>query len=156
MTNKIYQFNIPGHSTRREWAVYVIVASNDIDKRKFLYVGKVGDNNSGCNPMISRIGNHFSYNKIHSQIRNKIGEITTDFDYQVHYTTFGQYDINTHQTGRLKINEVERRLNMFIQDNLNENIEFLNPLKKRKNKDGLLTNDEVLIIQNLAIKATKY
>jgi hypothetical protein len=55
---------------KREYVVYVVIEK---DKNNIkLYVGKTGDNREGCNPLISRCGNHFSYNKIHSQVRNKI------------------------------------------------------------------------------------
>jgi len=70
----VNRFTVPGHSTRREFAVYVVVARKPISDEFFIYVGKTGDNREGCNPVISRAGNHFSYNKIHSQVRNKIGE----------------------------------------------------------------------------------
>ena len=79
---KIGSFEISGHSTKRKWAVYMFIASPiNNNKLKKIYVGKVGDNRAGCNPVISRVGNHFSHNKIHSQIRNKIGD-TENYDYK--------------------------------------------------------------------------
>lgn len=78
----IFEFEIPGHTTRREWAVYVVIATSKNENEKIFYVGKVGNNRAGCNPIISRIGNHFSHNKIHSQIRNKIAK-TTEYNYRV-------------------------------------------------------------------------
>lgn len=72
MSNTIFQFEVPGFSTTQEWAVYIIVVKPLFSDEKFFYVGKVGDNRDGCNPIISRIGNHFSHNKIHSQMRNKL------------------------------------------------------------------------------------
>jgi hypothetical protein len=68
----VYRFTVPGHSTRRELAVYVVVARKLGGCEFFIYVGKTGDNNAGCNPVISRAGNHFSYNEMHSQVRNKV------------------------------------------------------------------------------------
>jgi len=68
----IYRFTVPAHSTRREFAVYVVVARIPSTCEFFVYVGKTGDNREGCNPVISRAGNHFSYNKIHSQVRNTL------------------------------------------------------------------------------------
>jgi hypothetical protein len=50
----IYRFTVPGHSTRREFAVYVVVARIPSTCEFFVYVGKTGDNREGCNPVISR------------------------------------------------------------------------------------------------------
>lgn len=90
--------------------MYVVVAkSNDhID----LYVGKVGDNREGCNPLISRCGNHFSYNEIHSQIRNKIiAHETRDYTYVFEH--FDSYSENPEErrVSIDRINEMERWLN---------------------------------------------
>jgi hypothetical protein len=61
-----HTFRLHPEALKRKFAVYVVVvkAVGHIE----LYVGKVGDNREGCNPLISRCGNHFSYTKIHSQI----------------------------------------------------------------------------------------
>ena len=68
--NMAYKFKLHPESLKREFSVYVVIAKSKKDTK--LYVGKTGDNRDGCNPIISRCGNHFSYNKIHSQVRNKI------------------------------------------------------------------------------------
>ena len=107
------EFEIPGHVTRQEWAVYVIVVVNETKKRLF-YIGKTGDNRDGCNPIISRIGNHLSHNKIHSQIRNKIKD-PTKVNFRIAYSTFGKYEKKNHETGRIKINQLERELNKLMQ-----------------------------------------
>jgi len=65
-----YSFHINSAALLRRFAVYVVIAQGEGEA--LLYVGKTGDNREGCNPLISRCGNHFSYNKIHSQVRNKI------------------------------------------------------------------------------------
>src|SRR5690348_12816272 len=65
-----FTFEVPAEALRRHFAVYVVVATGADES--LLYVGKTGDNREGCNPLISRCGNHFSYNDIHSQVRNKI------------------------------------------------------------------------------------
>lgn len=109
-----YAFEINREALKREFAVYVVIAKKSDSYQ--LYVGKTGDNREGCNPLISRCGNHFSYNKIHSQIRNKIKnhercEYTYVFDH------FGEYSRND-QNKRDKINEInelERWLNIEIQ-----------------------------------------
>jgi hypothetical protein len=158
----IFDFEIPAHATRREWAVYIIVATNKSDKKKFLYVGKVGDNREGCNPIISRIGNHFSHNKIHSQLRNKISN-TTEFNYKVHYCTFGIYDQLTHSTDIEKINEIERKLNTCVQAEIidkTDNFELLNIYKgvgvnkiKRDKREKLLTQENIDSLMKLVKNA---
>jgi hypothetical protein len=159
---EIYEFEIPSHTTRREWAVYVIIARNRNGAKKILYVGKVGDNRDGCNPIISRIGNHFSHNKIHSQIRNKI-PATTEYDYKILYSTFGEY-VQNQLNFKDKVNELERQLNIYIQQNVEklENVEFLNPYKgigvsksKQKERSELLTEIEKNALKKLANKATE-
>lgn len=64
-----YKFTLNQECLKRKFSVYVVIAFGKEDIK--LYVGKTGDNREGCNPLISRCGNHFSYNKIHSQVRNK-------------------------------------------------------------------------------------
>jgi hypothetical protein len=53
-----HTFNLNSQALKREFAVYVVLATegDTFD----LYVGKTGDNREGCNPLISRCGNHFS------------------------------------------------------------------------------------------------
>jgi hypothetical protein len=160
---EIGSFKISGHSTKREWAVYLFIASpingNGLKK---IYVGKVGDNREGCNPVISRVGNHFSYNKIHSQIRNKIGK-TQNYDYEYFYCHFGQYE--TDQLLRIKscekTNELERELNRIVQKRMDENIyELTNPFRgnsiskeKRAERAKLITESERGILKKLCAKA---
>src|SRR5262249_39385104 len=104
----VYRFTVPGHSTRREFAVYVVVARRLGTREFFVYVGKTGDNGDGCNPVISRAGNHFSYNKIHSQVRNKLGEKNVGdcsaFDYDYFYVTFNVYgEVAEHNKASLEV-----------------------------------------------------
>ncbi len=166
MSKRISSFKITGHSTKREWAVYLIVAISQIDNKspKLIYVGKVGDNRDGCNPVISRVGNHFSFNKIHSQIRNRIDKIgkTEDFDYEYYYAHFGEYNENSKIEDRNKINELERRLNKIIQDYTKDSNEFelLNVYKgssinqKMKDSRAKLVNDsDIKILNELVNKA---
>jgi hypothetical protein len=109
-------FRIPGQATRREYAVYVMVARHRGSGEIHLYVGKTGDNKEGCNPVISRAGNHFSFNKIHSQMRNKLPSHPEEFDFDFFYSTFGQYvDPRETRQGIDLVNEMERQLNTLIQ-----------------------------------------
>jgi hypothetical protein len=111
-------FHIPGDATRREYAVYVMIARHRKTGEMHLYVGKTGDNKEGCNPVISRAGNHFSFNRGHSQMRNKLPAPPQEFDFDFFYTTFGPYvDPNTSRKGINVINEMERYLNRLVQDN---------------------------------------
>jgi hypothetical protein len=159
----VFEFEIPYHATRREWAVYVIVAKHRTETDKmFFYVGKVGDNRVGCNPLISRIGNHFSHNKIHSQMRNKVKD-TTEYNYKVFYSTFGVYNIENHPIDKDRVNQLERQLNRFVQEKLDNNELLLNPYigrgiskKKEEERKTLLNNQEVLQIESLADKALQY
>jgi hypothetical protein len=113
----VYRFTVPGHSTRREFAVYIVVARRVGGCEFFLYVGKTGDNRAGCNPVISRAGNHFSYNDIHSQVRNKIPDHHL-FDYEYFYVTFDTYDAENHKSKVDVINEMERAANQELQSRL--------------------------------------
>ena len=158
---QVFEFEIPAHSTRREWSVYIIVAKNRKSHKRKFYVGKVGDNRDGCNPIISRIGNHFSHNKIHSQMRNKL-ENTTDSDYKIHYASFGEYNVEFHKDGRSKINELERQLNLYLQKSIRNNDEILNPYKgvnvsKQKiiERKQILSKEDTELITLLAEKAVE-
>ncbi|MEH6770045.1 hypothetical protein [Maribacter arcticus] len=160
---EIGHFKISGHSTKRNWAVYIFVATpkNESDKI-ILYVGKVGDNRAGCNPVISRVGNHFSYNKIHSQIRNAIPD-TENYDYEYFYCHFDKYETEKElwESGREKTNELERELNRIVQKNMDETTaKFLNPygghhVSKADNqcRSELLTEEEKSMLEKLCAKA---
>lgn len=108
-----HKFSLNSQALKREFAVYVVVAT---DGHKFdLYVGKTGDNREGCNPLISRCGNHFSYNKIHSQIRNKLDDHEAK-EYTYIFDHFGAYTEDDEDRKPLidMINEMERFLNQEI------------------------------------------
>ena len=157
---EILEFFIPAKATEQKWAVYIILAENIEHKTEFIYVGKVGDNNIGCNPIISRIGNHFSHNKIHSQIRNKLKENTTNCNYRIFYKLYEKYELESHLQNRNKINEIERHLNKSIQDLITRNelnLEILNPYSgknlskaKREERKIILNDEEKEEIQNFA------
>lgn len=125
-----YIFHLHRESLKRKFAVYVVVAKSD--EQIDLYVGKVGDNREGCNPLISRCGNHFSYNDIHSQVRNKvIGHEMRDYIYVFEH--FDDYSENLDER-RFSIdfvNEMERWLNQDIQRVIIDKpaITLLNPYK---------------------------
>lgn len=160
---EIGHFKISGHSTKRNWAVYLFIASPINGKGiKKIYVGKVGDNRDGCNPVISRVGNHFSYNKIHSQIRNKIGK-TENYNYEYFYCHFDNYesDEKLRIKSRDKTNELERELNRIVQKRMNKNsFELINPFSgktvskaKREERAKLINKSEREMLEKLCEKA---
>ncbi len=160
---EIGSFKIPGHSTKREWAVYLFIATPiDGNGKKKLYVGKVGDNRDGCNPVISRVGNHFSHNKIHSQIRNKIG-VTENYDYEYFYCHFGHYESDEmlKVKSRDKTNELERELNRIVQKRMNkDSFELMNPFigktiskAKKAERAKLINESEKEMLEKLCAKA---
>ncbi|MEY8198385.1 MAG: hypothetical protein RPS47_04030 [Colwellia sp.] len=109
-----HTFKLNSESLKREYAVYVVIIRSRTNFR--LYVGKTGDNREGCNPIISRCGNHFSYNKIHSQVRNKI-ENHQELEYTYVFDHFGGYpeDEDERRDKIDQINEMERWLNLEMQ-----------------------------------------
>lgn len=123
-----YKFTVHPESLKRRFAVYVVIAKGTGDTK--LYVGKTGDNREGCNPVISRCGNHFSYNKIHSQVRNKIPEHECR-EYTYVFDHFDEYsdDVSQRRDAINKINEMERWLNEEIQGLVHGavDMELLNP-----------------------------
>lgn len=123
-----YIFKLHRESLKRRFSVYVVVAKSQQNTK--LYVGKTGDNNDGCNPIISRCGNHFSYNKIHSQVRNKI-EDHEERDYTYVFDHFDEYHSSEIERRNSidRINEMERWLNHEIQSVIGsmKNIQLLNP-----------------------------
>ena len=123
-----YEFTLHSESLKRRFAVYVVVAKSKHNTK--LYVGKTGDNNDGCNPVISRCGNHFSYNDIHSQVRNKL-EDHEKREYTYVFDHFDEYHSSKSERRVCidRINEMERWLNQEIQADLSslKDIELLNP-----------------------------
>ncbi len=125
-----YWFNVHSAALKRNFAVYVVVAKGD--EQSLLYVGKTGDNREGCNPIISRCGNHFSYNKIHSQVRNKI-EVHEHWQYTYVFDHFDHYPdaLPEREACVEKINEMERWLNAKIQELVarRAGVRLLNPYR---------------------------
>lgn len=122
-----HKFEVSSHALRRRFCVYVVVAQGE--GKVLLYVGKTGDNREGCNPLISRCGNHFSYNDIHSQVRNKI-PAHEDWTYTYVFDHFEDYcDDPIERRPRIdKINEMERWLNQMIQSAIagRDNVQLIN------------------------------
>lgn len=159
-----YQFKITNESLLRKFAVYVVIAKGIRDIK--LYVGKTGDNRKGCNPLISRCGNHFSFFDIHSQVRNKI----TDYLHRDIIYVFDHFsDYSDNENKRIKsveeINEMERWLNQEIQSTIKAfpKCELVNPylgngfIKKeiKKTRSLLHTDTNKFKINNIIIDVLK-
>jgi hypothetical protein len=86
----VHWFYVPGEAARREYAVYLIVARHRWRNVVKVYVGKTGDNREGCNPVISRAGNHLSFNPLHAQSRNHLRD-PENYDFDFFFTSFGRY-----------------------------------------------------------------
>jgi hypothetical protein len=168
----VFRFTVPGHATRREFAVYIVVAHTRTAQNCFVYVGKTGDNREGCNPVISRAGNHFSYNKIHSQVRNKLlareGGEPHLYDYEYFYVTFDAYN-NTDETRRNSVdlvNEMERAANIELTRRLERlsTVSHLNEYKgvgyidstEREARRNLRTPERMRLISSLVDAVMEY
>jgi hypothetical protein len=124
----IVHFHVPGEATRREYAVYVIVISSRVAQPSRYYIGKTGDNRDGHNPVISRFGNHLSYNAIHSQTRTAVGN-PESHDFDVFSISFDPYrSTKVSRDGVDLINEMERQLNGMAQEAFGKEA-VMNPLK---------------------------
>lgn len=153
-------FHIPGEATRRHYAVYVMIARHRHTGRMRYYVGKTGDNHTGCNPVISRAGNHFSFNKLHSQMRNLLEpESLEEYDFDYFYATFDQYvPPSESRHGVDLVNEMERQLNALAQQAFGEDL--LNPYKgsrkltkiEREKRAGLAADKRLSQLQLLIEK----
>ena len=147
-------FYVPGEAARREYAVYLIVARHRFSKKIKIYVGKTGDNREGCNPLISRAGNHLWFNTIHSKSRNHLKR-PEQYDFDFFFTTFGRYvPPSKSRRGIDLINEMERRLNLLAQEKLGA---VMNPLKRsgyvskaeQKKRDRLATRRRMVQLGHL-------
>ena len=125
----VSRLKVPSDAVRREFAVYVMVARSKRTEKTKLYVGKTGDNREGCNPIVSRAGNHFSFNVKHSQMRNLLRR-PEQYDFEFFYTTFGAYTKGEKERRKRvdTINEMERQLNRLVQGTFPSGV-LMNPYK---------------------------
>ena len=123
----VHHLRVPGDAARRVFAVYVLVARHRNRKTVSFYVGKTGDNRVGCNPMISRAGNHLSFNPLHAQARKRVRN-PEQHDFDFFYTCFGPYvPPSRSRRGVDLVNEMERQLNRIAQGAFGKSL--MNPLK---------------------------
>ena len=144
-----YKFTLLKESLKRSFSIYIVIGRKNLET--LLYVGKTGDNRAGCNPVISRCGNHFSYNKIHSQVRNYFVN-HEEYIYTYLFNDFFEYNEEDPNL-RLSIdsiNELERWANLEVQSLIKEikNVRLLNPFKnslkiskKESEKRNKIRND---------------
>ena len=164
----IRYFDVPGHATRRSFSVYIAAAIPESGGTVELYVGKTGDNRDGCNPVISRAGNHFSHNKIHSQLRNKLAHDPSSYDFRYFYFSLAPYIVEEiARRGHIDAaNEVERRVNTMLQELVEgvPRVKLLNPYKgvgylsraKKEIRSSLVGRPANLAIHELCQRAAKY
>ncbi len=164
----VHRFSIPGHATRRDFAIYVAVANRRDWPEVKLYVGKTGDNRDGCNPVISRAGNHFSFNDIHSQIRNKLRAPPHEFDFEYFYVSFDPYDSgDANRRGKVEIvNEMERQANVLLQRQLprDDRVVLMNPhknarrlsFKERETRARIASTDRIQVLRELIAVALNH
>jgi len=157
-------FPIPGEVTRREFAVYIVVARNRITGGLKLYIGKTGDNREGCNPVVSRLGNHFSFNLKHAQLRKHLTSSLDDYDYDVFYTTFGQYPGKGRSRELIDLtNEMERQMNQRAQKAFGQKM-ILNPLQgtghvsaaERQKRSAFLTHEREAQLEALLQRVARF
>ena len=153
MSSDINIFEFNGKLTEQNWLIY-IVEIKSIERKQY-YIGKVGDNRDGCNPIISRIGNHFSFNKIHSQLRNKLKFEPKEYSYKVFTLNVASYSEENRSYFREKINEFERFSNLLMQKHFLNN-EILNPYKgkhinkkEKERRNSILNSFEKNQVENL-------
>lgn len=164
----VHRFSIPGHATRRDFAIYIAVANRRERPEVKLYVGKTGDNRDGCNPVISRAGNHFSFNDIHSQVRNKLGAPPHEFDFEYFYVSFDPYDVvDADRRSKIDIvNEMERQANVLLQQELprDDRVVLMNPYKKarrvsaedREARALIASTDRIQVLRELVAVALQH
>lgn len=157
----VHHFHVPGEATRREYAVYIIIACHRKNGKLRFYVGKTGDNGVGCNPVISRAGNHLSFNPIHSQSRNKLGD-PENYDLDFFFTSFGSYvDPSESREGIYLINEMERQLNFLAQatfgsiENPYKGTGYV-PHEEREARSKLASPERIRQLQELVTKVKKH
>ena len=157
MTNQVHRFSFPSEAIKRKWAVYIIVASHKISGHRMAYIGKVGDNRDGCNPILSRIGNHFSHTKTHSQMRKHMGTVVDDHCYEAFFTHFGCYESGNKES-RYHIDECERELVRYAkaQEKTQQTLKVINDAvksetkKQKAERQALLSIDDKLRLLSLA------
>jgi len=158
---KVHHFRVPAEAARRDYAVYLIVARHRTTRAIRIYVGKTGDNREGCNPLISRAGNHLSFNPLHSQSRNHLIN-PEEFDFDFFFTTFGPYvRPSESRSGIDLVNEMERQLNALAQKELGE---IVNPLKgssfvskaKRDARSLLVTSERTAQLDELVAQVREF
>lgn len=152
-------FEFDGIAALQKWAIYVLIAlpKKEIKSPTLIYGGKVGDNNDGCNPVISRLGNHLSENKIHSQLKNKSTDFESidNFSIRMYYLHLEDYSKENHKDRLNMINESERELIRQLRNKFkDEQYIILNRFtgksftnKKKELYKTYLTNEERMNIR---------
>ena len=116
---------------------------------------------------MSRAGNHFSYNNVHSQVRNKLAPLPPhEFDFNYFYVTFDPYLHGIDNRASVdSINEMERIAIDMVKEALPaaHRHRLLNPRAgtgyvsraNRDKREALRTSDKVRKIKELADAVAK-
>lgn len=126
----VQSFSLSGDVTRREYAIYAIVATPRKKGKVLVHLGNTGDFKRNCNPVICWAGNHFSYNVIHNHKTIKVASNPELYDYEFLYSVYDTWKDDDKGRERVELlNEMERELNRRLQDALKDSkkAELTNP-----------------------------
>lgn len=112
----VQTFNVPGEATRREYAIYAVIARPRRKGKILLHTGNTGDFKRNCNPVLCWAGNHFSHNVIHAHKTIKISASPEQYDYEFLWSVFEGWKDDDKGRERVElVNEMERELNRRLQ-----------------------------------------
>ncbi len=126
----IQTFILPGEATRREYAIYAVIAIPRKKGKVLVHTGNTGDFKRNSNPLVCWAGNHFSYNVIHNHKTIKITESTDQYDYTFLWSVYEAWKDDDKGRERVELlNEMERELNRQLQELLknSKKAELTNP-----------------------------
>ncbi len=157
----LYSFSISDFALQREWIV--ARPTNPDNNEKKLYIGKLGDDSNGCNPLITEIGNLLSHFDDDTESSNKL-YAATEYNYYIFFAKFGQYK-GEDKSQLEKINQLEKKLTKLIQSKLKGKVDYkllnsnigkqhiqVGEKAKRRKK---ITKEEIKILGQLANVAVR-
>lgn len=111
---------IPGEATRRESAVFLLVATHRASKARLFFVGHTGDPFDGCNPVLSGVGKHFSHDPEHAPMRDRL-KTPEEYDFDYYSVAFGISDQPSELRSNVDlVQEMERQLLGLAQEAFGE------------------------------------
>lgn len=116
----IGHLHIPGEVARRDYAVFLLLATHRESKERLCFVGHTGDPHEGCQPILSSAGSHFSHDLDHARMRDRLGN-PEEYDFDYFYATFGGWtDLSDPRSNVDTIQEMERQLSVLAQEAFGE------------------------------------